>query len=122
MTPPTCPYCHTPAKLTNSTEIYNKNYGWLWTCTNYPTCDTYVGCHQGTTVPLGTLANKELREWRSKAHRTFDQTWKHNQTTRTDAYAKLAKQLNIPIQQCHIAMFTKQQCQHIIQHYTKDTQ
>ncbi len=39
-------------------------------------CDAYVGCHNNTTKPLGTMANRELRQWRRRAHRHIDIIWK----------------------------------------------
>jgi hypothetical protein len=34
-----------------------------------------VGCHKGTTKPLGRLADAELREWKKRAHAAFDPVW-----------------------------------------------
>lgn len=72
-----CPYCGSPAKLTTSQQIYGSNfdYGAMWCCVNYPLCHAYVGCHPGTEIPLGRLANKELREAKKKAHAAFDRLW-----------------------------------------------
>lgn len=53
-----CPYCKRPAKWVENKEIYGKNYGksyMMWLC---KPCDAYVGCHNNTKEPLGTLANK----------------------------------------------------------------
>ena len=59
-----CPYCGAPVLLKDSNYVYhnNKNYGKMWVCSNYPECDAYVGCHPGTTIPLGRLADSALRK------------------------------------------------------------
>lgn len=122
-----CPYCQTQAKLVDSSIIYNKSYGWLYLCSNFPNCDAYVGCHQGTKKPLGTLANAELRQWRKNAHAAFDPLWKKKyeqlchqanaENNRGKSYARklayqwLAKQLGIPFKQCHISWFDIKTCQ-----------
>jgi len=38
--------------------------------------DAYVGTHKNSRKSLGTMANKELRERRKKAHRVLDPLWK----------------------------------------------
>lgn len=45
----------------------------LYICFRYPEYDAYVYTQSGTTVPLGTLANGELRPLRRQAHQQFDQ-------------------------------------------------
>jgi len=39
-----------------------------WLC---KPCDAYVGCHNNTERPLGTLANKELRTARKETKAKF---------------------------------------------------
>jgi hypothetical protein len=84
-----CPYCGEPAEWVENKEIYGKNYGksyMAWLCRKD---DAYVGCHQNTKKPLGKMANKELREWRKKAHRVFDPLWKTGKMSRKKAYRLL---------------------------------
>jgi hypothetical protein len=86
-----CPYCGKPAEWVENREIYGKNYGksyMMWLCRKD---DAYVGCHQNTRKPLGTIANKELREWRKKAHAHIDPIWQSEEMARGQVYAKLAK-------------------------------
>ena len=58
-----CPYCGANVVLRDSHFVYhnNKNYGKMWVCSNFPQCDSYVGCHPGTDIPLGRLADSVLR-------------------------------------------------------------
>lgn len=55
-------------------------------------CEAYVGCHNNTREPLGTMANKELRYWRIKTHEKIDGYWKANICTRSRIY-KILKQI-----------------------------
>lgn len=106
-----CPYCHKPAELVDSIEIYGRSYGMAYLCRP---CGAYVGCHKGTDKPLGRLANAELRKWKMRAHAAFDWLWKGGFMNRTKAYAWLASELNIPKEKCHIGMMDIDMCQKVI--------
>ena len=113
-----CPYCGAEAHLRDATVIYHSNkaksYGKMWVCSNYPKCDAYVGCHPGTEIPLGRLANARLRELKKEAHRQFDPIWKSGLMTRKDAYKWLSDMLQIDLDDCHIGMFDIKMCQRVI--------
>lgn len=113
-----CPYCGAKAELKDATYIYHtkkaQNWGKVWVCKNYPECDSYVGCHEQTTIPKGRLANPRLRCLKSEAHKQFDPLWKSGLMSRTDAYKWLSSMLNIPLDECHIGMFDVKQCQKVI--------
>lgn len=113
--PPICPYCNVPAVFVSSTKVYGRFYGMLWLCPNYPTCDTYVGCHRKSNLPFGTMANKELRQARMNAHSAFDRLWNGGAMRRDEAYEGLAKRMGIPASQCHIAMFDLEQCRQVVE-------
>lgn len=59
---PICPSCSLPAELVSGVDIFPflaKTYGRrYWICRP---CDTRVGCHPNTDIPLGTMADKETR-------------------------------------------------------------
>jgi len=84
-----CPYCGKQAEWVENKEIYGKNYGKSFMCWLCKNCDAYVGCHRNTKKPLGTMADKETREWRKKAHAIFDPFWKEWKMTRDEAYKML---------------------------------
>lgn len=107
-----CDYCGTPAEFVDSSIIYGKSYGMVYLC---PHCGAYVGCHKGTCKPLGRLANKELREWKMKAHDAFDPIWKSHRMRRPAAYAWLAAQMGLPREKTHIGMFDVPECKRVIQ-------
>jgi len=112
-----CPYCNKPTILRPSSFVYGKNapdYGWFWLCVRYPRCDAYVGCHPGTQRPLGTLANKSLRNLRVTTHTNFDQLWKQGKISRKESYLLLQDALNLQPEQAHISRLNERECQRII--------
>lgn len=114
--PPTCPYCHVAAKLVDSI------HGPVYICPNKDTCDARVGCHPGSTAPLGGLANGELRKARIAAHAAFDRIWKakmkrdrcRQHVARSAGYQWLAIQLNIAETECHIGMMNMELCRRVV--------
>jgi hypothetical protein len=85
-------------------------------------CKAWVGVHKGTDKPLGRLANKELREWKIKAHAAFDPLWKakmsqghSKKSARNSGYAWLAEQMGIPREACHVGMFDVEQCKRVVE-------
>lgn len=113
--PTICRYCGSPVVFTSNAEIYGREYGTgkCYLCRN---CRAFVGVHPGTNIPLGTLANNELREWRKQAHYWFDQIWKNPTriTTRYKAYEWLSNELGLPRAKTHIGMFEKEECKKTI--------
>ena len=107
-----CPYCGAEVVLKSAYDIYHtskyKNQ-FVWVCSD--NCGAYVACVKDTTIPKGTLANSRLRSLRKGAHKAFDELWKSKLMSRKDAYIWLAKQLDIPLEACHIGQFTVKQCQ-----------
>ena len=114
---PICPYCGKFSKKVTGKEIYPHRNDLFKLCFySCATCDAYVGTHKGTTKPLGRLANKELREAKSVAHRAFDPLWKLGRMKRKEAYKWLAETLNIDAEDCHIGMFDIDMCEAVIKH------
>ena len=121
-----CPYCQNPAVYLESSEsvYHGRDYGPMYRC---EPCDAHVGVHPGTTKPLGRMANKELREWKMRAHAAFDPIWqarfdlKRAQDpkytrgmARGGRYKKLAGLLGIERKDCHIGHFDVDQCKQVI--------
>jgi hypothetical protein len=124
---PVCPYCSRESQFfTTSEAIYNgRNYGPLYVCLP---CQAWVGCHPGTTTPLGRLANAELRRAKMQAHEAFDSVWRAlyerrrasdpsypRGRARGSRYKRLAALLGIPPRQCHIGMFDVDQCLRVVE-------
>lgn len=116
----TCPYCYKSTELVDSKIFYGRSYGMVWACIP---CNAWVGTHEnsGQHKALGRLANAELREWKKRAHNSFDPLWKEKvsagadrQTERNKAYGWLAKWMNINRNYCHIGMFDVEQCKTVV--------
>jgi hypothetical protein len=115
MKPQRCPFCGSRVSLIDSARVFGCSYGFIYLCDSYPKCDARVGCHPRTIIPLGTLANKELRQRRSLAHRKFDPLWQSGVfPSRQAAYKWLSKVMRLPLERTHVAMFDKRQCQKAI--------
>ena len=106
-----CPYCGKQAKWVSNELIYGKRYGtsyMIWLC---KPCDAYVGCHCNTKSPLGTLANAELRKWRTKAHKVIDPLWHGGGLSRKEVYQMLHDKFGREI---HIGTSDIETCNQII--------
>lgn len=110
-----CPYCQQQTEYVSSSVVYRgRDYGMIYLCRK---CDAWVGCHKGTTSPLGRVADAELREAKKAAHAAFDPIWRAKMTNqyskfraRNEAYAWLAQALGIPREDCHIGMMDVELC------------
>ena len=111
-----CDYCGEDAELVTGKEIYPHRPDLyskpFWEC---KPCKAYVGCHEGTERKLGRLANAELRQAKSEAHKAFDPKWRRTTTSRKNAYRWLAEQLNIDFKKCHIGYFDVDMCNRVIE-------
>ena len=117
--PTICRYCGGVIKLIPAKMVYGESTRrlgmegeYLYQCQN---CNARVGCHKGTTRPLGNVANEVLRLKRMEAHRVFDALWKSGRMTRTGAYRWLAGELHLRPDRAHIGGFEMDQCQKVIE-------
>lgn len=112
-----CPYCGSTAILKDASFVYGSKStgGSVYVCSRYPVCDSYVGVHQGTTRPKGTLADRTLRKKRIQAHQQFDQLWKLGIFTKTDAYRWMADTFCLDNKQAHIGNFSEYMCDQLIE-------
>lgn len=119
---PHCPYCAQAAKFLESSAQVNNghNHGAVWVC--FP-CGAWVGVHQGGRIPLGRLANKELRLAKQAAHAAFDPIWEDRQQrekcsrkqARGAAYTWLSKQLGLTASETYIGNFTVELCRRTVE-------
>ena len=110
---PTCA-CGRKAKRTSGKklyphrpDLYSKRF---WVCNP---CDARVGTHPDGR-PFGSLANADLRKLRNEAHQVFDPIWREGPMNRSEAYAWLAKRLDLPIKRVHIGHTDEKTCRRII--------
>lgn len=114
-----CHYCNVKTKLVNSRVIYGKDYGYAYLCKQ---CGAYVGCHWGTKISKGIVANEDLRKLKRDAHRFFDVLWKRKSVkagvsenkARRMAYKWLSNQTGITEEFCHIGMMNESECKMVI--------
>ena len=122
MSEPICPYCGKMAVLvTAGMEGYpynavphfmpERDYGPIWRCMQDA---AWVGCHRGTTTPLGRLANATLRRRKMEAHAAFDHIWKSRYMSRSDAYRWLKDALG-SIQPVHIGEMDVDDCRRVVE-------
>ena len=101
-----CPYCGSTVVYRSADGIYheNKKGTMLYVCSNFPECDAYVRVHAGTNIPVGSLANHELRSLRRTAHHYFDQLHLSGYMSKQDAYQWLADLIMAPLSEAHIGI------------------
>lgn len=63
---------------------------YFWEC---PHCHNFVGCHRGTTRPLGCIPTDELKRIRMRIHAEMDVIWKTKQMSRKDLYRLISDML-----------------------------
>jgi len=108
-----CQYCQQEAVFMTTEQFYGRDYGTnMWVCRP---CNAYVGTHKRTDVPLGTLANKELREWRKKAHAVVDPLWRGRRKSRTQVYSWIQHVMKMTKEEAHIGMMDVEDCKRLIQ-------
>ena len=111
-----CPYCGAQAVLRPATVVHGKAppNEKVYVCARFPACDAYVSAHRESQMPMGTLANKRLREYRQQAHLALNKLWETGLMTRKEAYRWLQLQLGLPEPEAHIAHFSEYRCQQVI--------
>ncbi len=117
--PSICRYCGGVIRRVPGQQIYGDAAAmrlklwneWFYQCQN---CNARVGCHRGTTRPLGNVANEVLRLKRMETHQVFAAYWKGRHMSRTAAYKWLSKKMGLPEEKAHIGGFKMDQCQQVI--------
>jgi len=110
-----CTYCGQQADLYTGASLYPRRpslaHAFFYHC---KPCDATVSCHPGTSIPKGTLADAKLRKARLRAHQAFDPLWQKGFINRSNAYAWLARQMQIDVDYCHMALFNLDECEQVI--------
>jgi len=116
--PTICRYCGGAVRLVSASKVYGPAAAArlgierqsFYQCQN---CNARVGCHPGSTRPLGNLANEALRMKRMETHHVFDSFWKERGMSRTQAYKWMAKKMRLS-ELAHIGGFEIDRCQKLI--------
>lgn len=113
-----CPYCGSQAFLRPASVVYGDRADdpntKLYVCARYPFCNAYVAAHRDTRLPMGTLADPDLRRMRKEAHIALDRMMDSGGMTRKQGYQWLQMQLGLPKSETHIGHFSEFRCQQII--------
>ena len=73
---------------------------------------TMVAWDKETSTP----ADEPTRQKRILAHRWFDSLWKSGQMSRKEAYKWLQDRMGLPKKECHIGMFSEEQCNRVVKY------
>lgn len=94
-----CPYCGRMAVLRPAKHVYGSQNldpgNYLYVCSGYPSCDSYIGVHKKTMRPMGTLANGDLRHKRIEAHRALNQVVNSGIMTKKGIYIWLQNRFGL---------------------------
>ena len=103
-----CIECGNEPRLTDGSEIYPHRPDLA--SKRFYKCDTcpssYCGCHPDTTTPLGYPCGSATRKARGEAHAVIDPIWREKKASRKTVYFELARRLQIPLEECHVAWMT----------------
>ena len=113
-----CPYCGGLAGLRPAEYVYGERNlnpdNYLYVCSGYPSCDSYIGVHKKSMRPMGTLANGDLRHKRIEAHRALNKVVQAGVMTKHGAYIWLQNRLCLREKDMHIGMFSEYRCEETI--------
>jgi hypothetical protein len=113
--PEHCPLCGCNVTLIRNDAIYGQIYGgwpFAYRCDDESAdCGAFVGLHPDTDIPLGTLADRDLRAARSSAKGAWQRLSANEGWSRSKAYRWLASALEIDADTCHFGWFDLDLCQ-----------
>lgn len=113
-----CPYCHANASLRPASVVYGHNRRsqgkFLYLCDRWPACDAYVSAHDRTHLPMGVLANGDLRHKRILAHQALRQLQQSRNMEKWEVYIWLQAKLGLNEHQAHIGQFSDWMCDEVI--------
>ena len=113
-----CPYCGSEAVLKLANKLLGSHAGHagqqLYVCANWPACDAYVFAHRHDTSPMGTLANKELRQKRIQTHNALAAYQRATQMQKWAAYIWLEGKMGLTEESMHIGLFSSADCDRAI--------
>jgi ssDNA-binding Zn-finger/Zn-ribbon topoisomerase 1 len=108
-----CPECGGDMVLRKTSKFKYKDgtdrpfYG----CIRYPECKATHGAHPDGS-PLGIPANSETKQWRIKAHDSFDSWTEDMGIGRKEAYIKLVEHFKVG--EIHIGEMDIEACKEVI--------
>ncbi|MBN7819332.1 zinc-finger-containing protein [Bowmanella yangjiangensis] len=112
-----CHYCDGTASL-KKFDVLKRRFGqYGYICDSG--CDASVSFHKGDSMPMGSLANKELRILRSQCMKLLKEISRKNQVNESIIYRKLSEILHLNYLDIKIARLAEEQCRTFIREITK---
>ena len=102
-----------PASFIHTNPYYDE---YIYVCSKYPECDSYVGAHKRSRKPKGTLADKNLRNKRIEAHKIFNKLWTTGLMEKWQAYKWMQGKLGLHRYDAHIAKLSPYMCDLLIKY------
>ena len=68
-------------------DLFNKSF---WQCTY---CNSFVGCHPNTKLPLGSIVGPLVKKMRIQVHYILDNILQNNIISRSQLYKELSNKL-----------------------------
>lgn len=115
--PVRCDACGSPKVELQSKELMRMRvrgpWSLIWYCSD---CTAWVGCHEGTDVPMGLMGDRNTRHARFEAHQAMDPLWRGRKAIagRDEVYQWMAAHLGIDYSVAHISMLNEEQCNRLI--------
>lgn len=103
--------CGLPAPFTGTRR---KQTGISMSVTGIQNVTLMIAAHRKSKLPMGTLANGDLRNKRIQAHKAFDWLWKSGLMTKRQAYKWMQAKLALSEDQAHIAKYSEYMCDVLI--------
>ena len=121
-----CPYCGSPAICRPAGSIYGaatrRKGSYLYLCSRWPACDSYVSAHKKSRLPMGSLADKNLRQKRIQAHQALEKLRQEKHMEKWAVYLWLQGKLQMEPELVHIGMFSEETCDQVTALCTKALQ
>ena len=112
-----CPYCGAPAICRPASTIHGactwQKGSYLYLCSRWPACDSYVAAHKKDHRPMGSLANKNLRRKRIQAHQALEELRQDRHMEKWAIYLWLQGKLQMDPDKVHISMFSEEMCDRV---------
>ena len=112
-----CPYCGAPAICRPASTVHGaatwQKSSYLYLCSRWPACDSYVAAHKKDHRPMGSLANTNLRRKRIQAHQSLEELRQNRHMEKWAVYLWLQGKLQMDPDQVHIGMFSEEMCDRV---------
>ena len=112
--PTQCRYCNGEVSYENNSELYGRSYGkwpYIYMCLR---CKASVGTHPNSDTPLGTLADRTLKDWRMKSKDIFFKRTRELKMSRNRAYTYLQELMNQSPNEAHFGIYEVEDCAKIV--------